>query len=321
MLFAVLTFALVFGIVVGSYWYWVARPEQSAESSLRRRVHMQGARQQAIRVGVQREVERLSSLPMLNRLLSSRSAISEPVHGLIEQSGVKTTVGVIVLSTATLFMVGVLVGQWWLGSTLAGLAIGALIGAGPYAFLRWKRWQRLQRFEELFPEALSLMCRAMRAGHTFITALGMVADEMPQPIAAEFKLLHDRQNFGLPIADALRDFAKRVPVLPARFFATAVLTQRESGGNLSEVLDNLASVIRERFTVMRQVRVKSAHGRMTGWILTGLPPAAALALGILNPGHYRNMLGDAFGIQMIVVALLLQVVGALIIRKIVNVEY
>jgi tight adherence protein B len=320
-LFAATTFALVFGIIVGIYWYWVARPEQSAESSLRRRVHMQGTRQQAIKVGVQREVERLSSLPMLNRLLSSRSAISGPVHSLIEQSGVKTTVGVIVLSTATLFMLGVLAGQWWLGSTLVGLAIGALIGAAPYAFLVWKRSQRLQRFEELFPEALSLMCRAMRAGHTFITALGMVADEMPQPIAAEFKLLHDRQNFGLPIAEALRDFAMRVPVLPARFFATAVLTQRESGGNLSEVLDNLATVIRERFTVMRQVRVKSAHGRMTGWILTGLPPAAALALGILNPGHFKNMLGDAFGIQMLVVALLLQVVGALIIRKIVNVEY
>lgn len=321
MLFAVLTFALVFGIIVGSYWYWVARPEQSAESSLRRRVHMQGVRQQTLRLGVQREVERLSSLPMLNRILSSRSAISEPVHALIEQSGVKTSVGTILLSTASLFMIGVLAGQWWLGSTLVGVAMGTVLGAGPYAFLRWKRYQRLQRFEELFPEALSLMSRAMRAGHTFITALGMVADEMPQPIAAEFRLLHDRQNFGLPLPEALRDFAQRVPVLPARFFATAVLTQRESGGNLSEVLDNLATVIRERFTVLRQVRVKSAHGRMTGWILTGLPPAAALALGILNPGHFKNMVGDLFGIQMIVAALVLQVVGALIIRKIVNVEY
>ena len=177
----------------------------------------------------------------------------------------------------------------------------------PYVFLRWKRSQRLQRFEELFPEALSLMSRAMRAGHTFITALGMVADELPQPIAGEFKLLHDRQNFGLPLPEALRDFGHRVPVLPARFFVTAVLTQRESGGNLSEVLDNLASVIRERFNVMRQVRVKSAHGRMTGWILTGLPPAAALALSIINPGHFRMMLDDPLGIRMIVAAVVLQV--------------
>jgi tight adherence protein B len=100
-----------------------------------------------------------------------------------------------------------------------------------------------------------------------------------------------------------------------------VLTQRESGGNLAEVLENLASVIRERFTIMRQVRVKSAHGRMSGWILTGLPPVAALVLSILNPGHFGRMLNDPFGIQLIVVAVILQVVGALIIRKIVNVEY
>ena len=321
MLFALLTFVLVFGIVAGSYWAFIARPEQAAESSLRKRVGMQGAGKAQVRLGVQREVERLSSLPMLNRLLSSRSALSGPIQELIEQSGIKTTVGVVVLSSACLATGGVLAGYFWLGSTLLGLGLGALTGVVPYGFLRWKRSQRLQRFEELFPEALSLMCRAMRAGHTFITALGMVADEMPQPIAGEFKLLHDRQNFGLPIDEALRDFGHRVPVLPARFFVTAVLTQRESGGNLTEVLENLASVIRERFMVMRQVRVKSAHGRLTGWILTGLPPAAALVFSIIKPGHFQGMLEETLGIQMIVTAIVLQVVGALIIRKIVNVEY
>jgi tight adherence protein B len=319
--FAVLTFALVFGIIVGIYWLFVARPEQAAESSLRRRVGMQRAGQGAVRVGIQREVERLSSVPILNRLLSSRGTLVAPIQTLIEQSGVKTTVGVIVLSTATLAMVGVLIGQAWIRSTLLGLLIGAFTGAAPYVFLRWKRSRRLDRFEELFPEALSLMCRAMRAGHTFITALGMVAEELPQPIAGEFKLLHDRQNFGLPLAEALRDFGHRIPVLAARFFVTAVLTQRESGGNLTEVLENLASVIRERFTVMRQVKVRSAHGRMTGWILVGLPPAAALVLGIINPGHFKGMIQESLGVQMIVGALILQVAGALIIRKIVNVEY
>ena len=134
----------------------------------------------------------------------------------------------------------------------------------------------MQRFEELFPEALDLMSRAMRAGHTFITAIGMVADELPEPIAAEFKLLHDQQNFGMPVDEALRDFGERVPLLAAKFFVTAILTQRESGGNLTEVLDNLASVIRDRFMVMRQVRIKSAHGRMTGLDAGG---AAAVAGG------------------------------------------
>ena len=127
----------------------------------------------------------------------------------------------------------------------------------------------------------------MRAGHTFITALGMVADELPEPIAAEFKLLHDQQNFGMPMPEALRAFGERVPLLAAKFFVTAILTQRESGGNLTEVLDNLASVIRDRFMVMRQVRVKSAHGRMTGWILVALPPALAFVLCHHQPGPLR----------------------------------
>jgi tight adherence protein B len=320
-LFAAATFVLVFGIVMGIYWAFVERPEQAAESALRNRMHTARAGGKSIYVGVQREVARLSSVPALNRLLSSRSTLTVPIQRLIEQSGVKTTVGVIVLSSACLAMLGVLIGQGWAGSVLLGLLLAVFTGTIPTLFLKWKRSKRLDRFEELFPEALALMTRAMRAGHTYTTALGMVADGLPQPIAGEFKLLHDRQNFGLPVAEALRDFAERIPVLPARFFATAVLTQRESGGNLSEVLDNLASVIRERFTVMRQVRVKSAHGRMTGWILTGLPPVTALGLGIINPGHFGAMIQEPLGIRMIVVALILQVIGALIIRKIVNVEY
>jgi tight adherence protein B len=318
---AAAVFILVFGIVAGAFWLFVLRPEQAADSALRKRMRVGGMGPRTLTQGVQREEELLSSVPALNRLLASRGAIAVPIHGLIEQSGVKTTVGTVVLATGTLALGGFLLGRTWIHSPWAGVLAGAMLGAAPYGLLAWKRAQRIQRFEELFPEALTLMTRAMRAGHTFITAIGMVADEMPQPIAAEFKLLHDRQNFGLPVADALRDFGQRVPVLPAKFFATAVLTQRESGGNLTEVLDNLATVIRDRFNVMRQVRVKSAHGRMTGWILAGLPPASALVLGALNPGHFSEMLDDAFGVQMILGAIVLQTVGVLVIRKIINVEY
>jgi tight adherence protein B len=320
-LIPVLTFVLVFGTIVGMYWAFVVHPEQAADSALRKRMGTARAGGKSIYAGVQREVERLSNVPALNRLLSSRSAITVPAQRLIEQSGVKTTVGLIVLSSACIGMVGMLIGQIWVGSLLLGLLLGVALASAPTLYLKWKRRQRLAKFEELFPEALDLMTRAMRAGHTFITALGMVADQLPQPIAGEFKLLHDRQNFGLPIADALRDFSERIPVMPAKFFATAVLTQRESGGNLSEVLANLASVIRERFAVLRQVRVKSAHGRMTGWILTALPPVAALALSIISPGHMRVLIEEPLGVRMLVLAVVLQVVGALIIRKIVNVEY
>ncbi len=144
----------------------------------------------------------------------------------------------------------------------------------PFIVVRHFRAKRLEKFEEQFPESIELIARALRAGHAFPTGLQMVADEIPEPVGAEFKLVYDRQNFGMPMADALKGMAERVPVLDARFFVTAVLTQRETGGNLSEVLDNLASVIRDRFKVKRQVRVVTAHGRITGWILVSPPPVA-----------------------------------------------
>jgi tight adherence protein B len=319
-LVAALTFVLVLAIVLGMYWAFIERPTRATETALRRRL---GAARVSSLVasGVQREVRRLSNLPAFERLLAPRADVMRPLVRLIEQSGVKTTVGVVLLSCGCLLMLGLLVGLALARSTWLGLLVGACLATGPVLFLRWKRSRRVRRFEELFPEALDLMTRALRAGHTFISALGMVADELPEPIAAEFKLLHDQQNFGMPMPEALRAFGERVPLLAAKFFVTAILTQRESGGNLTEVLTNLASVIRDRFMVMRQVQVKSAHGRVTGWILVALPPALAVVFSIINPNHFAPMLAEPVGIQMIVAAIVLQVIGALIIRKIVNVDY
>jgi tight adherence protein B len=149
----------------------------------------------------------------------------------------------------------------------------------------------------------------------------MVGRELPDPVGAEFRLMYDRQNFGMAVPDALRQFAERVPVIDARFFATAVLTQRESGGNLSEVLDNLSNVIRERFKVKRQVRVITAHGRITGWVLAALPPVLAVALFIINPEQMLMLVRDPLGLRMIAFAAVLQVIGTLTIRKLVNIEY
>ena len=320
MLIPGLTFLLVLGIVFGFYWAFVDRPERATEVALRRRLG--GGRLLARDFpGVQRETKRLSSVRILERVLASRAGFVGPVERLLEQSGLKTTVGVVLLSTACLFMIGVFGGRLWSGALWVGVLLGVVLALSPTVYLRWKCTQRVRRFEELFPEALDLMSRSMRAGHTFITALGMVAEELPEPIAAEFKLLHDQQNFGMPLNEALREFGERVPILTAKFFVTAILTQREAGGNLTEVLDNLASVIRERFMVMRQVRIKSAHGRMTGWVLVALPPALALVMSILKPGYFSDMLGDEFGLRLVVGAVVLQIVGAFVIRKIVNVEY
>jgi len=201
------------------------------------------------------------------------------------------------------------------------LAVGALSAMAPTAVLRFKRTRRLLKFEEQFPEALDLLSRALKAGHAFTTGLGMIAEEMPAPLGPEFQLLHDQQNFGMPLPDALKEFARRIPLLDARFFVTAVLIQREAGGNLAEILDNIATVIRDRFRVKRQIRVISAHGRLTGGVLVAVPPTLGAVLFFINPNHWATLLGSPLGLQLIGAAVVLQVTGTLIIRKLIRIEY
>ena len=180
------------------------------------------------------------------------------------------TVGSFVLGSALLGAVAYLVAALLFRRLGLALVFG-LVAARPSLPLRSSSTHaRLRKFEEQFPDAIDLIARAMRAGHGFTTGLGMVADELDAPAGREFRLLYDWQNFGMSLPEALHRFADRVPLLDARFFVTSVLTQREVGGNLSEVLDNLSQVIRERFRVKRQIRVISAHGRMTGAVLGGI---------------------------------------------------
>ena len=198
-------------------------------------------------------------------------------------------------------------------------AIGA--AAVPFIIVRIAESRRVQQFEDQFPQAIDLIASSLRAGHALTTGVLMVADEVQDPLGAEFRLLYDQQNYGMPLPEALKAFARRVPLLDARFFITAVLTQREAGGNLAEVLDNLSNLIRERSRVKRQVRVASAHGRITGWILSSMPPILAGVMMVVAPEHMRSFIHDPLGVRMIIVALLLQVVGTMAIRRIVNVEY
>jgi tight adherence protein B len=149
----------------------------------------------------------------------------------------------------------------------------------------------------------------------------MAADELPEPCGLEFKALFEQQNYGAPLPDALRAFADRIPSLDARFFVTAVLTQREAGGNLAEILDRLAGVMRERFRIKREVRVKSAHGRITAFVLAGMPPVLAALMLSNNPEGVRMLVNDPLGIKMIAVAIVLQVVGTLVVRKLVDIQY
>jgi tight adherence protein B len=211
-------------------------------------------------------------------------------------------------------------GILFVGQPSAGL-IAAPIGAAlPTMWLMKRRSARLAKFEEEFPEALDLLSRAIRAGHAFQTGLGMVAEEMRAPVGPEFKKVFDQQNFGLPMRDAMNGLAQRVPLLDVRFFITAVAIQRESGGNLSEILDNLSHVVRERFKIQRQVRVHSAHGRITGFVLLALPAALGVALTFINPDHMKLLFEEQMGRTMLMAVIVMQTIGFVWIRKVMKIE-
>lgn len=318
-----ITFLLVISIIGLTYYLFVLRPEGDEQRALRKRLKGANpvARAAAAPGGLVRTETPLSQIPFVNALLGAFGAITTPTHRLIDRSGMNLTVGALLLMC---LVAGGAV--FWLVNTFSGFLLAAAVfGVAstmiPLWFVNFKAKRRIAKFEEQFPEAIDLLARALRAGHAFTTGLSMVADELPDPVGTEFRLAYDRQNFGMPMPDALKALGERVPLLDARFFVTAVLTQREAGGNLSEVLDNLASVIRERFKVKRQVRVITAHARITGWVLALLPPSLGVVLTLLAPAHMSLLWTHPTGIRMVVVALILQVVGTLIIRKLVDVEY
>jgi len=316
------TFALVVGIIFGVFWFFVIRPEEADQSALRKRLKVGRIPTSADPTGgLLRTEAPLSGIGFFDAFLRSGSRITRPISRLLDRAGLNMTVGSLVLMCAVAALAGYAIALAFTGLAYFALVLGAFTGYVPFAIVQFKASRRVLKFEEQFPEAIDLLSRALKAGHAFTTGLSLVAEEMPDPVGTEFRLAFDRQNFGMPLPEALRALADRVPLLDAKFFVTAVLTQREAGGNLAEVLDNLASVIRERFRVKRQVRVVTAHARMTGWVLVGLPPCLGVVLSLLSPGHMSLLWTDPTGLKMVAVALVLQVVGTLVIRRLVDVEY
>jgi tight adherence protein B len=199
--------------------------------------------------------------------------------------------------------------------TMTGLAAGA-----PFAVLYYKRYRRFSRFERQFPEALDIMARAVRAGYAFTTGLQLIADEMPDPISREFRRTFEQQNLGLPLRDAFFNLSLRMPLPDVRIFVSTMQIQSETGGNLAETLDNLARIVRERFRLLRQVRTYTAEGRLSLYILTAMPPVMVVLLYLLNPRYIQRLLDDPAGPHLIGGAIILQLIGYLVIRKIVNIK-
>jgi tight adherence protein B len=261
-------------------------------------------------------------LPAVDRMVTDTESGSA-LGRWIEQSGLAVTPsGLLIASAVSAVLVGgiarVLAGPAW--ATVA-LVSGGLVGfAIPPLVVRRRRAARLYRFEEHFPEALDLISRAVRAGHAFSAGLKMIGDEVDAPVGTEFRKTFEEQNFGLPLADALYHLAARVPLLDVQFFVTAVLIQHDTGGNLAEILDNLSGVVRERFKIRRQVRVHTAHGRMTGYVLMALPVVLLIALSFINPDHVGLLFNERMGQMMLVGAVVMQAVGYIWIKQVVKIE-
>jgi len=267
--------------------------------------------------------ELLSEIPAFDSLLR-RSARVSNLQILLSQANIDMRAGnVLLICLVTAAACGALVflaggsSPWAPMVAWVALILGGIL---PYSYVSYRRTRRFQRFEELFPEAIDTLARAVRAGHAFTVALEMIANEVSDPIASEFRKLFEEQKFGLPVRDALMNLTERVPLVDVKFFVTAVMLQRETGGNLAEILDNLSYVIRERFKIMRQVRVYTAQGRLTMMLLMGLPPIIVVTMLILNPSFIRPLFADPIGHVLVVAGITLQTFGYFVIRRIIQIQ-
>jgi tight adherence protein B len=263
--------------------------------------------------------ELLSDVPALNKLLV-RWNWATRLRDYIEQAGVRTKPGRILLLSFVIAVGTYLIVAFFTPYILIAIAAGLIGATTPMAYISFKRSRRFWEFEKHFPEALDLLARAVRAGHAVTTGLEMVGKELADPVGGEFRTAFEEQNFGLPLRDALLNMTERIPLLDVRFFVTAMLIQRETGGNLAEILDNLSRVIRERFRIRGEVRIRTAQGRMTAGILIALPPIMMFLLNMLNPQYMKPLFTETLGHWMLIIAFSLQVIGSILLWKIVHIE-
>lgn len=263
--------------------------------------------------------EQLSQIPALDNLLRRSERISA-IQKMLSQAGLEMRAGNFLGVCALCAIAGAFLGYYF-GRRGEIAWVCLIVGFFlPYSYASYKRTKRFEKFEELFPEAIDTLARAVRAGHAFTTALEMITNEVGEPISGEFRQLYEEQKFGMPVRDALFNLTDRVPLVDVKFFVTAVMLQRETGGNLAEILDNLSYVIRERFKIQRQVRVYTAQGRLTMAFLMGMPPVVVALLLILSPQFVRPLFYDPIGHFLLVAGITLQTIGYFVIKKIIKIQ-
>ena len=261
-----------------------------------------------------------STVPAFDKFLRN-NRVAVGLQLLIEQCDLQWTVGRIVFSMLVLICLGAALGNWWIAPGLLGWIPGLALGAVPYFVLLQKRKLRLRRFSELLPDAIDLMSRGLRAGQALSASLETIAEESDEPLRSEFRRASDEQSFGLPFREAMINLGRRVPVPDLQFLVTAILVQKETGGNLTQILDKTSHVIRERVRITGQMRIRTAQARFSGWVLCALPFVMFIGLNALNPGYTKPLFDNPIGQKLVIYALVSMTIGVLAIRRIANVKF
>jgi tight adherence protein B len=318
-LIAALTFLVVVVITLG---VWVLASTEGNQEQVRKRMGAVHKAERRGEMGVGLKLvrdEMMSEMPWLHRLMI-RYSWATKLQDFVTQAGMSIKPAKLLLLCATVGMASLFIADRFLPRFYYVLPIAIAASLLPIAFVALKRRRRFRKFEETFPEALDLLGRAVRAGHAFTTGLEMISKECSEPLAGEFRTAFEEQNFGLPLRDALLNLTERMPLMDVRFFVTALLIQKETGGNLAEILDGLARVIRDRFRIYREVQVRTAQGRLTAGILIALPIAMLLIMSGLNPHYVGVLFTDPKGPVILAVGAGLQVIGSIILWKIIHFE-
>ncbi|EUC14347.1 type II secretion system F family protein [Paraburkholderia hospita] len=317
--FVILVFFSIILLIEATYLWWQSK-HSSQVKRVENRIRMMSAgghgNDKAVSILKQRE---LSTSPLLTQLLLWVPRI-QTVDRWLVQSGLDWSTGKLLTYTVLPPLV-----VWIAGSAiyvpllplLAAILIAGMIA--PFRVNRAKA-KRMKQIEQQLPEAADMIGRSLRAGHSFSTALGMVGDEMPEPIGSEFRTTFGQINFGVSLNDALGGLANRIPISDLRYFVIAVLIQRESGGNLAEILGNISQIIRARLALLGKVRVLSAEGRLSALVLGALPFVVAFVISIINPGFLRILWTDPAGIKLVGAALVMMVFGVIWMRKVIRIH-
>jgi tight adherence protein B len=261
----------------------------------------------------------LSDIPLLEGLLR-QFAPAKTLQTYLAQADLDWSVGRVVSGTVLLLVVVPFILSFFIPNLVIELIGGIVAASGIFLFIYVKRNMRFDKFNQLLPEAIDLLTRALKAGHSINAAIEMVSREVPDPVGTEFRRTFEEQNFGLPMREAMTNLAVRVPIADVQFLVTAILVQKETGGNLVEILEKTATVLRERLRLKGQLAIYTAQGRLTGWILAGLPFFLFIGLNIVNPNYGKVLIEDSLGRTLIYTGLILMVVGGYVIRKIIDVK-